>query len=89
MFLLLAGIQGAVGLIEERRLGVYDRLLVGPGAIVAIILGKFLFLVAQGSVQAALVFGAAYLLYGVDFIASFGPWLVTTLAVAAAHPPLP
>jgi ABC-2 type transport system permease protein len=84
MFLLLAAVQGAVGLIEERRLGVYDRLLAGPGAIVTIILGKFLFLVAQGSVQAALVFAAAYLLYGVDFIASFGPWLTTTLAVAAA-----
>jgi ABC-2 type transport system permease protein len=84
MFLLLAAVQGAVGLIEERRLGVYDRLLAGPGAIAAIILGKFLFLIGQGSAQAALVFAAAYLLYGVDFITSFGPWLATTLAVAAA-----
>jgi ABC-2 type transport system permease protein len=84
MFLLLAGIQGAIGLIEERRLGVYDRLLTGPGGIAAIILGKFLFLVAQGTVQAALVFVTAYLLYRVDFIAAFGPWLMTTFTVAAA-----
>jgi ABC-2 type transport system permease protein len=84
MFLLLAVVQGAVGLIEERRLGVYDRLLAGPGAITAIILGKFLFLVSQGTLQAALVFAAAYALYGVNFIASFLPWLLTALAVAAA-----
>jgi len=84
MFLLLAAVQGAVGLIEERRLGVYDRLLAGPGGIAAIIMGKFLFLVAQGAVQAALVFAAAYLLYGVNFVASFGLWLTTTIAVAAA-----
>jgi ABC-2 type transport system permease protein len=77
MFLLLAG-------IEERRLGVYDRLLAGPGAITAIILGKFLFLVSQGTLQAALVVAAAYALYRVNFIASFLPWLLTALAVAAA-----
>jgi len=84
MFLLLAAVQGAVGLIEERRLGVYDRLLAGPGGIAGILMGKFLFLVAQGTVQAALVFATAYLLYDVDVPASFGSWLVTTLAVAAA-----
>lgn len=84
MFLLLAGIQGAVSLIEERRLGVYDRLLAGPKPIAAIIAGKFLFLVAQGTLQAGLVFAAAYILYGVNFMASFGLWLTTTLFVAAA-----
>jgi ABC-2 type transport system permease protein len=84
MFLLLAGIQGAISLIEERRLGVYDRLLAGPKPIAAIITGKFLFLVAQGIVQAALVFTAASVFYGVNFIASFGFWLITTLVVAAA-----
>jgi ABC-2 type transport system permease protein len=84
MFLLLAAVQGAVGLIEERRLGVYDRLLAGPSSLAAILFGKFLFLVAQGTLQAILVFVAAYALYGVNFIASFGSWLVTTLIVAAA-----
>ncbi len=84
MFLLLAGIQGAVSLIEERRLGVHDRLLAGPKPIAAIIAGKFLFLVMQGTLQAALVFAAAYILYGVDFFASFGLWLATTVVVAAA-----
>ncbi len=84
LFLLLAGIQGAVSLIEERQLGVYDRLLAGPRPLAAIITGKFLFLVAQGVVQAALVFIAAYLLYDVNFVGSFGLWLATTLVVAAA-----
>ncbi len=84
MFLLLAAVHGAVGLIEERRLGVYDRMLAGPGSLAAILFGKFLFLVAQGTVQAALVFVTAYVLYGVNFIGSFGTWLITTLVVAAA-----
>jgi ABC-2 type transport system permease protein len=84
MFLLLASVQGAVSLIEERRLGVYERLLAGRRSIASILAGKFLFLVAQGVLQAALVFAAAYVLYEVNIMAAFGPWLITTLIVAAA-----
>lgn len=84
LFLLLAGVQGAISLVEERRLGVYERLMVGGSSLAGILAGKFLFLVVQGAVQAGLVFLTAYISYGVSFGSSAGLWLGTTIAVAAA-----
>ncbi len=48
-----------------------------------IVLGKFLFLLLQGIVQAGLIFTAAALLHGVDVSGHWLGWLVTSALVSA------
>lgn len=83
VFLLFAAMQGALSLVDERQSGLADRLMAGPGGLAVVVLGKFLFLVGQGVVQAALIFAAAALLHGVDIRPHGGAWLVTSLLVSA------
>lgn len=83
VFLLFSAMHGALSLVEERQSGLADRLAAGPGGLRAIVLGKFLFLLAQGVLQGALIFAAAGILYGVDVAARFGAWCTTALLVAA------
>lgn len=83
VFLLFAAMQGAMSLVEERQSGLADRLMAGPGGLAVVVLGKFLFLVAQGVVQAGLIFAAASLLYGVDIGPHWPAWTVTSLLVSA------
>ncbi len=84
MFLLFSAMEGAVGLIAERRSGLLDRLLLLPGGIRAAVAGKFLFLVVQGVVQVAAIFLVAWLAYGVALGGQPLAWLLTTLLAAAA-----
>ncbi|KQO74854.1 ABC transporter permease [Methylobacterium sp. Leaf89] len=83
VFLLFAAMQGALSLVDERQSGLADRLMAGPGGLSVVVLGKFLFLVGQGFVQAGLIFSAAALLHGVDILPHVGAWLVTSLLVSA------
>ena len=83
IFLLFSAMHGALSLVDERQSGLADRLAAGPGGLPAIVAGKFLFLLAQGFVQGALIFAAAGLLYGVALGPGLGPWTVTALLVAA------
>ncbi|KQP92169.1 ABC transporter permease [Methylobacterium sp. Leaf117] len=83
VFLLFAAMQGALSLVDERQSGLADRLMAGPGGLAVVVLGKFLFLVGQGLVQAGLIFSAAALLHGVDILPHLGAWLVTSLLVSA------
>lgn len=84
LFLLFSAMQNGATLIEERNLGIMDRIAVGPGSTDVMVLAKFLFLLAQGTVQASLIFAIAALLYHVDILAHIWLWLLTTLAAAAA-----
>ncbi|MGY6555777.1 MAG: ABC transporter permease [Wenzhouxiangella sp.] len=84
MFLLFAGMQGAISLIDERNSGIVDRLMAGPGGYTVVVVGKGLFLTLQGMVQAGLIFAAAWLIFGLAWLDHFGPWLVTTLLASAA-----
>lgn len=84
MFLMFASIQSGMVLIDERRNGIFDRLLSGRGSIGALIGGKFLFLVLQGAVQVALIFAVAAVAYRVDVLARLPEWLAVTLAASAA-----
>ncbi len=84
LFLLFSGSLGAMTLLEEKEAGLLDRLAYGPGGTRALIEGKFVFLVAQGLIQASVIFAVAWLGFGVDVPAHFGPWLVTTLLGAGA-----
>lgn len=83
VFLLFAAMQGAMSLVEERQSGLADRLMAGPGGLAVIVLGKFVFLILQGVVQAGLIFTAAALLYGVDVGPHWPEWLLTSLLVSA------
>lgn len=84
LFLLFAAVHGALTLLEERDSGLLDRVLAGPGGMGAVITGKFLFLVAQGSVQVTVIFLLAWAVYGVDLPGHLGPYALVTLAAAGA-----
>lgn len=84
LFLLFSAMQGAAGLIEERRSGIVDRLAVGPAGTDVVVLGKFLFLVLQGLIQVGLIFAVAAILYGVDLTLDPLALAITTLGAAAA-----
>jgi len=84
MFLLFASVHGAVSLLEERESGLLDRVLAGPGGIGVLVNGKYLYLVAQGVVQVAVIFVAAWLLYGLDLPGHLLPWFVVTLVACLA-----
>jgi len=84
LFLLFSAMQSAATLIEERNSGIVDRLAVGPAGTDVVVIGKFLFLIGQGVVQAALIFGLAILLYQVPVLHHWWPWLLTTVAAAVA-----
>lgn len=82
MFLLFAAAQGALGLLDDQEAGILDRVAAGPGGIAVVTNGRFLFLTLQGLVQASLIFGCAWLVYGVDVPGNFGPWLMITVSSA-------
>lgn len=84
LFLLFSAMQGAATLIEERHAGIVDRVAVGPAGTDVVVLGKFVFLAAQGVVQVTLIFLVALLVYRVDVLGRVGPWALTTLAASVA-----
>lgn len=84
LFLLLSSVHGAVTLLEERDSGILERIIAGPGTTVVLVNGKFLYLVAQGFVQVAVIFLVAWLVHGVDLPGHLWEWTMTTLAAAAA-----
>jgi ABC-2 type transport system permease protein len=83
LFALFSAMHGALSLIEERRSGVADRIMAGAAGMGPVINGKFAFLMTQGVIQAVAIFVTAQLVYGVPVTAHLGPWLITTLLVAA------
>jgi ABC-2 type transport system permease protein len=83
VFLLFAAMQGALSLVDERHSGLADRLMAAPGGLPVIVVGKFLFLTAQGTVQAGLIFAAAGLVYGVALGPHVVGWALTCVLVAA------
>lgn len=83
LFALFSAMQGALGLMDERRTGVADRLLAGTAGMGPVVTGKFLFLVGQGLVQALAIFATAQLAYGVTAAQHAALWLPTTLAASA------
>ena len=86
MFVLLSAVHGASSLHEDRESGIVDRVLAGPGGTGPLVDGRALFLIAHGVAQTAVIFGVAWLVYGVDLPARVGPWSLVTsgLAIAAA-----
>ena len=82
MFLLFAAAQSALGVLDDQEAGILDRIAAGPGGIDVVINGRFLFMVLQGLLQACLIFGVAWLAYGVDVPGNIGPWAMITASSA-------
>jgi ABC-2 type transport system permease protein len=68
MFLLFSATQSATGLIDERESGILDRFAAGPGGIDVVVLGRAVFLTAQGFVQTALIFALAAVVFDVQIL---------------------
>ncbi|HEY2710096.1 MAG TPA: ABC transporter permease [Caulobacteraceae bacterium] len=84
LFALFAATHGALTLVDERRMGIADRILAGRAGIGPVVTGKLIFLIFQGTVQAAVIFATAQLVYGVDVSDHLWLWLVTTAAASVA-----
>lgn len=86
LFLLFSAMQGAALSVEERGTGITDRLLLGRRGAMAMLTGKFLFLTAQGFLQAVVILLVAKTFFAVpifDYIpALFLVCLVTAGAAA-------
>lgn len=86
MFLLFAVSGRSAILIEERENGVLKRMLAGRLSLTQLLLGRWLFLVALGSVQVTVMFVWASLAFGLDLWTArhLAGFAVVTLAAAAA-----
>jgi ABC-2 type transport system permease protein len=84
LFVLLSAVIGASSLHDDMEAGIVDRILAGPAGIAPLVDGRAMFLVAQGTVQAALIFGVAWAVYGVSLSGRLGAWLLVTVGLAVA-----
>ncbi|MEP6343234.1 MAG: ABC transporter permease [Maricaulaceae bacterium] len=66
LFLLFSAMQGAALTLEERRMGISDRILPGSGRVMKMLTGKFIFLTLIGTVQAVLIVIVAALFFDVS-----------------------
>lgn len=84
LFLMFSAVQAAGSLVEERELGIVDRIDVLAGGIAPIVAGKFLYLAGFGFAQCIALFAVAWLGYGVDVPGRAGGWALVSLAAAIA-----
>lgn len=83
LFLLFSAMQGAALSLEERGSGITQRLLLGPRGALAMLIGKFVFLVTQGTVQAVIILGVAALAFSVPVLPHLPALLLISLAAAS------
>jgi ABC-2 type transport system permease protein len=81
---LLSAVHGAVTLFDERDAGIIDRVVAGPAGVRPLVDGKFVFLAAVGTVQAAVIFVMAWLIHGLDLGSHLPGWALTTVLAGAA-----
>ncbi len=84
MFLMFALNGAATSLFEERKAGIFQRLLAAPVTRAQILWSRFLFGVVLGVVQLITVFSTGSLLYGIDVIGHLGNLIIISTAAAAA-----
>lgn len=84
MFLMFALNGAATSLFEERKSGMFQRLLAAPVTRAQILWSRFLFGVVLGLVQLVTVFFVGSLLYGIDVTSHLGNLVVMCVAAAAA-----
>jgi ABC-2 type transport system permease protein len=84
LFLMFTAMQGAMTLIDERRVGLRLRLGLSAGGITPLLGGRMLWLTALGVVQAFVLFLVAAVTYGVPLFANLAAWFATAICAAAA-----
>lgn len=84
MFLMFALNGTATSLFEEKKSGMFQRLLAAPVTRAQILWSRFLFGVGLGLVQLVTVFSFGSLFYGIEVAAHLGNLAVVCVAAAAA-----
>ncbi|MEP9350362.1 ABC transporter permease [Xanthobacter sp. KR7-225] len=84
LFLLFSAVLGAASLVDERRSGVFDRVVMARGGLVALVSGKMAFLIVQGLALSAALLAVAQIAYGVPALAHAATLAVVSLAAAAS-----
>jgi ABC-2 type transport system permease protein len=84
MFLLFSLTSSATSLFDEKKAGLYQRLLSAPVRRTQILWSKYLFGMLLGSIQLIALFGAGRLLFGIDITSNFLNLVLICLAAATA-----
>jgi ABC-2 type transport system permease protein len=87
LFVFLTTLQGAVALVESRRLGVTRRMISTPTSARTVLLGEGLSRLAIALVQGLVVFFGTWLIFGVDWgdpLAAFVVLLVFAITSSGA-----
>lgn len=84
MFLMFALSHSAAAFFDEKKAGLFQRLLSAPVSRAHILWSRFLYGVILGLVQLTALFFAGRLMYGIDVLGNFGNLVVICTAAAAA-----
>lgn len=84
MFLLFSLTAASTSLFEEKKAGIYQRLLSAPVDRTHILWSKYLSFMLIGLVQLTTLFVAGRFLFGIDIMTNFGNLLLICLAAATA-----
>ena len=84
MFILFSAMNGALGLIEDRNSGLFDRYLSFGRGVGFALRGRALFLTGLGVLQMVVVFAVAWAVCGVTWPEAGLQWLVAALLSAAS-----
>jgi len=84
MFLLFSVSGAATSLFDEKKAGLFQRLLAAPVRRSHILWSKYLFGMLLGLVQLTSLFFAGRVLFGIDVTSNFGNLLVICLAASTA-----
>ncbi len=84
MFLLFSLSGSATSLFDEKKAGLFQRLLSAPVRRTHILWSKYLFGMLVGLVQLCTLFLTGRLLFGIDIVSNFGNLLLICLAASMA-----
>lgn len=84
MFLMFALSHSAAAFFDEKKAGLFQRLLSAPVHRSHILWSRFVYGVVLGLIQLTALFSAGRLMYGIDVFGNFGNLVVICTAAAAA-----
>ena len=84
MFLLFSLTSAATSLFDEKKAGIYRRLLSAPVRRTHILWSKYLFGMLLGLVQLTVLFATGRVLFGIDITSNLGNLLLICLAASTA-----
>lgn len=83
MFVFFAAMHGAMAGLDDRRSGLQSRLVLLVGGLAPVLGGRFVWLVAVGAAQIALVFAVAWPRLPALQVWQGGAWALTTVMASA------